>query len=79
MDAANPPGIDLDTPGFCAPSNLAGGATAWLAIRGNVVPGEVIELRIAIWDTNDGYYDSLVLLDDLRWSPSEIEPGAIAD
>jgi len=32
-----------------------------------VKPGEVIELRLAIWDTGDHGYDSLVLLDDFEW------------
>ncbi len=78
MDVLDPPAID-GTVGSCGASNMAGGATAWLGIRGNVVPGEVIELRIVLWDTYDPLYDSLVLLDDFRWSATEIQPGTIAD
>lgn len=44
-----------------------GGATSWTYIDGAVVPGETIELRLAIWDATDGNIDSLVLLDDLRF------------
>jgi hypothetical protein len=77
FDFLQPPGIE--EPGYCSPSELTGGATAWLGIRGNVVPGETIELRIVVWDVGDGSWDSLVLLDDFRWFPTEIEPGAIAD
>jgi hypothetical protein len=78
FDLAFPPGQGGE-PSYCSPSELTGGATAWLAVRGNVVPGETIELRIAIWDVGDGSWDSSVLLDDFRWFPTEIEPGAIAD
>jgi hypothetical protein len=66
-------------PGYCSPSEITGGATAWLGIRGNVVPGETIELRIILWDVGDAGWDSTVLLDDFRWFPTEIDPGTIAD
>jgi hypothetical protein len=59
----------------CGASNLAGGGTDWLVIRGNVVPGEIIELRFALWDTADGIYDSVVLLDNFAWSPNTVTPG----
>ena len=59
----------------CGANNLVGGATGWLAIRGNVVPGEIITLRIAIWDTSDGTSDSLVLLDNFQWSATTATPG----
>ncbi len=75
MDVANPPGVGGE-PGWCGASNLSGGGTGWLQIRGNVVPGENFTLRIAIWDTGDGLYDSIVLLDDFRWSTDPAEPGA---
>jgi hypothetical protein len=29
--------------------------------------GETITLRFAIWDSGDGFYDSLVLLDAFEW------------
>jgi hypothetical protein len=45
-----------------------GGATGWLATQAPVVPGEVIELSFAIWDTGDHAYDSLVLIDGFDWS-----------
>ena len=44
---------------------------------GNVVPGEIIELRFAIWDSYDGFGDSLVLLDNLTWSPATVTPGTV--
>jgi hypothetical protein len=37
---------------------LVSGGTDWLDLRGNVVPGEIITLRFAIWDTFDGLVDS---------------------
>jgi hypothetical protein len=62
----------------CA-NNLTGGGTDWLGIRGNVVPGEVVELRLGVWDTADGLYDSVVLLDAFQWSVALAEPGASRD
>ncbi len=66
---------DMGGLGGCDPSNLTGGGTGWLAVRGNVKPGETIELRLAIWDVGDDVYDSLVLLDDFRWSGDPAQPG----
>lgn len=55
--------------------NVAGGGTGWLRMSGNVTPGETIDLRLAIWDTSGHIYDSLVLLDEFRWSLEEATPG----
>lgn len=68
-------GFDQLDSGSCNPNSLVGGSTSWLAVRGNVVPGEVITLRFAIWDTDDGYSDSLVLLDNFLWSAETATPG----
>jgi hypothetical protein len=69
-------GFDEPTPGVCDLNSLLGGGTAWLSVRGNVVPGEEIVLRFAIWDTSDGLYDSLVLIDNFAWSDQVTTPGA---
>jgi hypothetical protein len=74
MDVANPTGIPGD-PGYCGISNLLGGATDWLTVQGNVVPGETIVLRLALWDTGDYYDDSVILLDGFRWSTDTVTPG----
>jgi len=71
---------------FCTlgPGELAGtglyesskeGGTGWLVTKGNVVPGEEITVRFAIWDTRDNVLDSMVLIDNFRWYPVEVEPG----
>jgi hypothetical protein len=61
----------------CGASNgIVGGGTDWLVLRGNVVPGEIIQLRFAIWDTGDPNYDSLIVLDNFRWSYTATTPGA---
>jgi len=44
------------------------GATKWLATSAPVVPGETIMLRFVIWDTSDTSLDSLVLIDNFKWS-----------
>lgn len=51
------------------------GGTGWLTTRGNVKGGEVITLRLAIWDLNDHAYDSLVLIDNFKWGTAEQKPG----
>lgn len=58
-----------------AQQKLAGGGSGWLTLRGNVDPGEVMEIRLAVWDTGGHIYDSLVLLDAWEWSLDPAEPG----
>lgn len=59
------------------PSSICGGATGWLNTTAPVKPGEQITLQFAIWDTGDRQWDSTVLLDNFRWSPTtaSIETG----
>jgi hypothetical protein len=65
--------VELDG---CSFNNLpTGGGTGWLKMSGNVKGGEVMEVRFAIWDTGDGLWDSLVLLDDWVWSVQASQPG----
>lgn len=45
-----------------------GGGTLWLTTTSPVVPGETITLRFVTWDTSDQLLDSLVLMDNFRWS-----------
>ena len=54
---------------------LVGGGTGWLTLRGNVAPGEVMEIRLAVWDTGGHIFDSLVLLDAWEWSLDAAQPG----
>jgi hypothetical protein len=74
-------GTGMDTPGGlfggCGANNLTGGGTGWLVTAGNVVGGEVIKLRIAIWDTSDGNLDSLAIIDNFEWSVEASEPGTV--
>lgn len=53
----------------------AHGATGWLNVRGNIVPGEDFKLRMALWDTNDHKLDSMVLLDNFQWYEAAGKPG----
>jgi hypothetical protein len=48
-------------------------ATGWLQTRSNIVPGEELTLRLAIWDAGDEILDSTVLIDNFRW---DAQPGA---
>jgi hypothetical protein len=73
FDVANPSGL----PGYCGSSNLSGGGTGWLVTSGNVKGGEIITLRIAVWDTSDGILDSLSIIDNFRWSVEASTPGTV--
>jgi len=72
-------GFDDADSGACDNNSLVGGATGWLTTTGNVVPGEIIKLRIAIWDTSDHSYDSLALIDDFEWSVMGADPGTVIE
>ena len=70
-------GFDTASPGSCDSNSLLGGATGWLETSGNVVGGEIITLRIAMWDTSDHRLDSLVVLDNFSWSVEASDPGTV--
>jgi hypothetical protein len=82
MDVANPPshpdlgGLEV---GYCSGNNLLGGGTGWLVTAGNVVGGEVITLRIALWDTSDEIYDSVAIIDNFQWSVDSSTPGTVIE
>ena len=68
-----------DAQGCPPPAGQFGAGTGWMAIQGNVVGGEIITLRLAIWDNGDGIFDSVVLLDGLEWLPEPVTAGAFAE
>ncbi|MBL0213805.1 MAG: choice-of-anchor L domain-containing protein [Myxococcales bacterium] len=72
-------GTGLDTPngGSCDANALQGGGTGWLETSGNVNPGEIMKLRIAIWDTSDHVLDSLAIVDGFQWSVDASQPGTV--
>jgi hypothetical protein len=57
------------------------GGTGWLTLQGNVVPGEIMKLRIALWEQGDvtygpdHSYDTTVLLDAFEWHETPLKPG----
>ncbi|MGN6104764.1 MAG: choice-of-anchor L domain-containing protein [Kofleriaceae bacterium] len=61
----------------CSAPHTLGGGTGWLVTSGNVVPGEVIKLRIAIWDTSDHRLDSIAVIDGFQWSTELAQPGTV--
>jgi hypothetical protein len=70
-------GLD-DVANSCGtPGQFVGGGTGWLVTAGNVVPGEIITLRIAIWDTTDHILDSLAIIDGFAWSTEPVNPGTV--
>ena len=70
-------GMDDPAPFECDTSSMKGGATGWLTTTGNVQPGEIMKLRIAIWDTSDHAYDSLAVIDGFEWSADPSTPGTV--
>jgi hypothetical protein len=70
-------GLDQADPGSCDQQALQGGATGWLVTSGNVKPGEIITLRIAIWDTSDEALDSLAVIDGFEWDLGPVDPGTV--
>jgi hypothetical protein len=52
-----------------------GGGTYWLTTAGNVIAGDVVELRIAIWDVGDSSWDSLAVIDGFQWLANATLPG----
>jgi hypothetical protein len=68
-----PKGVaDLDCTGM---ENGKGGATSWLTTDAPVVGGETITLELMVFDVQDNNYDSHVLIDNFRWSPSSVTLG----
>ena len=70
-------GFDTADPGWCDSNSLQGGGTGWLKTSGNVKPGEIIKLRIAIWDTSDHLLDSIAAVDAFTWSVELAQPGTV--
>lgn len=65
--------------GFETPQNEVcpiGGATRWFEVRGGVIPGQEVSLRIALWDVGDTLFDSTAIVDDFRWSTALIDPAS---
>ncbi len=52
-----------------------GGGTFWLTTAGNVIPGQIVEIRIALWDVGDSAFDSLAVLDGFQWLSAATLPG----
>ncbi|MBL9013950.1 MAG: choice-of-anchor L domain-containing protein [Myxococcales bacterium] len=61
----------------CGSNTMQGGGTGWLETSGNVNPGEIIKLRIAIWDTSDRNLDSVAIVDGFQWLVDASQPGTV--
>lgn len=76
-DDGNPITVNAGFLDYQASAELEGfamqghGGTRWLTTDMGLVPGESIELVLAVLDLSDGSYDSAVLLDRFRWTCSD--------
>jgi hypothetical protein len=70
-------GFDTPQPGGCDANSVEGGGTGWLTTSGNVKPGEIITLRVAIWNTSDHALNSLAIIDGFQWSVDVAMPGTV--
>ncbi|MBI5531407.1 MAG: choice-of-anchor L domain-containing protein [Deltaproteobacteria bacterium] len=64
-------GFEKPTAATC----LIGGGTFWLTTAGNVIPGQIVEVRIVIWDVGDTAFDSLAIIDGFKWLANATLPG----
>jgi Putative metal-binding motif len=51
-----------------------GGGTTWLTTDAPILPGEVMQLELMVFDVSDHVLDSLVILDNFRWN---LTPAAV--
>jgi hypothetical protein len=70
-------GLEQSASGACDGNATMGGGTGWLRTTGNVTPGEIMTLRIAIWDTSDSALDSMAVIDNFTWSADSSTPGTV--
>jgi hypothetical protein len=54
--------------------NNTGGGTTWLTTDSPIVPGETITLELMVFDVSDHTLDSLVIVDNFRWS---VQPAVV--
>jgi hypothetical protein len=54
-----------------------GGGTVWLTTTSPIKPGEDMTIEFVIFDVGDHAWDSLVLLDNFKWSLTPASVGTI--
>jgi hypothetical protein len=67
-----------DLPEFAGTCMRYSAGTRWLTSTADVVPGESIDLILAIFDLDDVNWDSFVLVDNVRWGCGDT-PGPITE
>lgn len=63
---------ELDCTGM---ENGKGGSTSWLTTDAPIVPGELIILELMVFDVQDRLYDSHALIDNFRWTATNVTLG----
>jgi hypothetical protein len=67
-------GFDAGSYDAGTPPAGIGASTGWLTTEFAVDPGEVITLRIAIWDSSDSALDSLAVIDHMHFRFRDAPP-----
>ncbi|HEY4238602.1 MAG TPA: MopE-related protein [Kofleriaceae bacterium] len=70
-------GFDQPESGECDADSVLGGGTGWLTTTGNVKGGEIMTLRIALWNTSDHAWESTAIIDGFTWSVEASDPGTV--
>jgi hypothetical protein len=60
---------------YGADSDAYGSSTGWLTTSSPIEPGETFSLIFHVHDTNDGIFDSEVILDNFHWRETPTKPG----
>jgi hypothetical protein len=56
----------------CGAPTTIGGGTGWLTTQAPIVPGEIVNLELIVWDSSDGIYDSSATIDWFRWQQASL-------
>lgn len=65
----------LEGTGYDGKPTVEGGASDWLTVSGPAAPNETLILAITVFDLDENYRDTAMLLDNFRWSCAGCEPG----
>jgi hypothetical protein len=75
INCAACPGGTASLAGTGFDGTTRGGSTEWLTTDAPIIPGETITLDLMVFDVSDHILDTLILLDNFRWSLTPVVLG----